>query len=270
MTGNDRIAFGPVRFYDEGMPKKKTADKVREKIAVPVVGDADLRPVRNKKNQMILAALGILILVLIGFGVAFKQYQGKESYSMNNAVDLDSQKVLEALQRLMVLPNDEVPTFATVSDKSKLQGQPFFVHAENGDKVVIYAKARKVILYRPAVNKIINVTDVNIAQPTPSTESQKMIEWSSIRIAIYNGTNVPGLAGNVEAKLKNKFPGIAVAQKANAAERSYKKTMVVDVSGAHTQEAAMIATALNAEVSKTVPTTEATPTGTDILIIAGE
>jgi hypothetical protein len=51
---------------------------------------------------------------------------------------------------------------ATVSDPEKLKEQPFFTQAKKGDKLLIYAKARKAILYDPAINKIIEVSTLNI------------------------------------------------------------------------------------------------------------
>lgn len=82
------------------------------------------------------------------------------------------QQEIAALQaevsRLIVLP-DEQPTLATVSDATTLKAsQPFFAQAENGDKVLIYSVAKKAILYRPSLHKIIEVGPVELgASPTP-------------------------------------------------------------------------------------------------------
>lgn len=63
---------------------------------------------------------------------------------------------------------DETPTIATVSDITKLQGQPFFAKAQNGDKVYVYSNAKKAILYRPSENKIIEETTYAVFAPTPT------------------------------------------------------------------------------------------------------
>ncbi len=68
-----------------------------------------------------------------------------------------------------MLPQDEQPTIATVTDLAKLQGQPFFANAQVGDKVLIYSRAGKVILYRPGENKIIELAPINISTTTPQT-----------------------------------------------------------------------------------------------------
>lgn len=74
--------------------------------------------------------------------------------------------------KLIELPSDEQPKIISVSNKEKLAGQLFFLNAENGDKVLIFPKSGKAILYRPSENKIIEVAVVNSDRwsppPTPS------------------------------------------------------------------------------------------------------
>lgn len=77
--------------------------------------------------------------------------------------------------RLVVLPADETPTVATVSDPEALKDQAFFAKAEKGDKVLIYTTAKKAILYSVTMNKIIDVAPLNIGNqkavtpPKPAT-----------------------------------------------------------------------------------------------------
>jgi hypothetical protein len=63
--------------------------------------------------------------------------------------------------KLVALPNEQ-PTIATVNDISKLKDQPFFAQAENGDKILIYANAKKAYLYSVKQNKVLDVAPVNI------------------------------------------------------------------------------------------------------------
>ncbi len=80
----------------------------------------------------------------------------------NQAAMEESQAVIAAVGRLIILPDNEQPTIATVSDPSKLKDQPFFASAKIGDKVLIYTNAKKAILYSPEENKIVEVAPVNI------------------------------------------------------------------------------------------------------------
>lgn len=79
----------------------------------------------------------------------------------------EAKALLSKIDQLIVLPAGEDPVIATVSDKSKLESQPFFANAKNGDKVIIYLKAKKAYLYDPIANKIIDVGPVAL----PSQEA---------------------------------------------------------------------------------------------------
>ena len=70
-------------------------------------------------------------------------------------------KVVAQVGKLILLPEGETPTIATVSDPSALKNQAFFADAKKGDKVLIYTNAKKAILYDPVIKKIINVAPVN-------------------------------------------------------------------------------------------------------------
>jgi hypothetical protein len=75
------------------------------------------------------------------------------------------------ISKLMVLPANETPTVATVSDPEALKDQAFFANAQKGDKVLIYAQAKKAILYSTTLNKIIDVAPLNIGTEKPVTPS---------------------------------------------------------------------------------------------------
>ena len=68
--------------------------------------------------------------------------------------------------KLIILPEGEVPTIATVSDPEKLKDQPFFAKAKVGDKVLLYQNARKAYLYDPVNNKILEVAPISLGTGT--------------------------------------------------------------------------------------------------------
>jgi hypothetical protein len=122
----------------------------------------------------------ILVIVGVGFlGMGGYMVWTKVIHKNNNEVE----NLVRNISTHMVLP-DEIPTVATVTDKEKLVGQKFFVNAENGDKVLIYPVASKAILFRPKINKIIDVTSVlsvgenkdktMIVEPTITVEETKL------------------------------------------------------------------------------------------------
>jgi hypothetical protein len=85
-----------------------------------------------------------------------------------NPADMEVKNITVTVGKLMLLPTDETPTVATVTDISKLVNQPFFAKAQNGDKVLFFNKAKKAILFRSSINRIVDVTTINITVPTPT------------------------------------------------------------------------------------------------------
>jgi hypothetical protein len=68
---------------------------------------------------------------------------------------------LGKVARLVIVPSGETPTVATVSNADKLKAQTFFANAKDGDKVIVYAKAKQAILYRPSTNQIVTMAPVS-------------------------------------------------------------------------------------------------------------
>ncbi len=128
-------------------------------------------------SKRVLALL--VVLVLVGSaGYFYVQYdkQKKEVARLSNpqeAARVEADKLKAEVASLIEIPEDENPTIATVVDASKLKSQAFFANAENGDRVLMFPKAKKAILYRPSTKKIIEVAPINIgnneATTTPTT-----------------------------------------------------------------------------------------------------
>lgn len=208
--------------------------------------------------------LGILVIVIIALsaaGFGYTKYQASQAElnklkeDPNALAQEEIKKLVEEVGKLIVLPTDEEPTVATVSDASKVKDQAFFASAENGDKVLIYTKAKKAILYRPSEKKVIEVAPVNLGQSEQAT------------VALYNGTTTTGLTVTIQEQLEEKFTNIDVTVRENANANDYEGTIVVDLSGSNSGLAEQIAEELDGEVGS-LPTGETIPE-TDILVILG-
>ena len=132
----------------------------------------------SKLGWMVIVAV-VLALIIIPSFYFYSQYRKTQALlqSSNTSRVSESKMITEAVGKLIELPVGEDPTIATVSDITKLSDQQFFSKAKNGDKVLVYKKAKELILYRPSVNKIINIATLNTVnvpqesqtiQPTPT------------------------------------------------------------------------------------------------------
>lgn len=137
----------------------------------------------------------IVLLVIIVFAVGayyFLVYQKNNAISQDpNQVSLaEAENLIEKIGRLIELPNEQ-PQIATVSDASKLPNQPFFKNAQNGDKVLIYKIAQKAILYRPSINKIIDVAPLAASQPTGEPNQILATPTATMTPSVIPTTKVP-------------------------------------------------------------------------------
>lgn len=121
----------------------------------------------KKEQKMIIG--GILVIVVLVIAFLIKGYvdakQDLKAITTQDPQVMTREKtddLLAEVSELIVLPEDETPTIATVSDLEKLRGQEFFLNAEIGDKVLIYTKHKKAILYSTKQKKIIEVAPLNL------------------------------------------------------------------------------------------------------------
>jgi len=123
-----------------------------------------------KRNWLKILFVVIVIVGFVWVGIQYKETRDQltQLKNPNTAGQTEIEIVTNQVKNSIELPANETPTLATVSDSSKLKSQLFFKNAENGDKVLIYTKSGKALLYRPAWKKVIeysNVTLTNSAQP---------------------------------------------------------------------------------------------------------
>lgn len=120
------------------------------------------------KRNILIVLVTLLFLASSGTGVYFYM-QWKKAVTVPSAAE-EIEEVTSVLAGFMELPSGEEPTIATVVDREKLQDQPFFLNAQNGDKVIIYTNARKAILYRPETKKVVEVAPIFFDESVPQAE----------------------------------------------------------------------------------------------------
>ena len=147
-----------------GIKQTKKEEKILEDLPDMVVG---------VKNNRVVVTL-ILALVAVS-GLAFYfwyQEQGKtepktqlETQAVNSPSE--TERLIAEISQFLILPEDEKPTVATVSDPEILKDQPFFAKAQKGDRVLIYTKAKKAILYNPTTKKVVEVAPIDLGDLAP-------------------------------------------------------------------------------------------------------
>ncbi len=149
------------------------SDRVAEN-QVAEGADMMVRPSRSRVSlsRSQFAGLIVLLIALVGAigWLGYKVSAGKQD--PQKVVAAQNEALVEEVGKLILLPQGETPTVATVNDLAPLKGQAFFDHAKIGDKVLIYTTARKAFLFDPAQNKIIEVAPISIgSQSSPQSQS---------------------------------------------------------------------------------------------------
>lgn len=241
-----------------------------ESFAEPVV-------MATQKARRVWPVIAVLVtLLLIALSVAgYFYYQYKYAAQAADAKEIEG--LSQEIGRIMLLPEGETPTLATVTDKEKLADQPFFQKAENGDKVLIFSASGRAILYRPSEKKIIDVTTVNVNNPVQaSPEAKAPVEAQPapvaapaiVRVALLNGSSTVGVTNTAENQLKTILPNVAVVSKDDAKKKDYATTTVVAMNSAASEAAAAIAQGLDGALGS-LPEGEIAPADADVIVIIG-
>lgn len=115
-----------------------------------------------KKRKFINIIIILVAIIAIGFGGFFyyKLHKLQTSSNQNQVKEKEVDSLLLKVSDLYLLPEGERPTVATVSDPVALKDKSFFTLSQKGDKVLIFSKAGKAILYRPSIDKIIETVSI--------------------------------------------------------------------------------------------------------------
>ncbi len=235
--------------------------------------------VRSLRVFSIIALLGVF--VVFGVLIALKL----SGVNVGNNKD-DVESITKQVSKLMVLP-DETPTLATVIDKEQLIKQGFFKTAENEDKVLIFPKSGKAILYRPSLHKIVDVVPVKTVSPTPQTQQQltptptvssetprpspaptkeEAKKPTKVDVYLLNGSKTPGATTPIMNKLTEQYDFVTIVDRQVAKKNDYQGILVIPLTDNGTSIASDFATFLGGKVGE-LPQGE--QGSGDILIIVG-
>lgn len=124
----------------------------------------------NTKISYII--LSITFLIFVGAVVVGLRYvtsareKNSENVTSAQSPPGSDAEVLEKIGSHIVLPPEQ-PRIVTIENVEDLrQQQPFFILANNGDKLLVYST--RVILYDPKIDKVVDIAQIRIdTTPTP-------------------------------------------------------------------------------------------------------
>lgn len=134
--------------------------------------DRSHRPIEPRKphKPKVFRYIIIAIILFIGGLAGYQWYIIRELKSKDGinttatatSKEKEIQDIIAKVSQIFVVPENETPEVITISDTALINSHPFFTKAKIGDKVLIYPKAKKAILYDPINNKIVDVAQLNV------------------------------------------------------------------------------------------------------------
>lgn len=107
-------------------------------------------------KKVFLAAISVVLLAsVVANIVLLRKYQQARDSNPSN----QTQQIVSELRKSTALP-DEEPSVLTVVDKAKLSNAELAKSSENGDKILLFQKAGKAVIYRPSTKKLITILNL--------------------------------------------------------------------------------------------------------------
>ena len=117
---------------------------------------ASLQRTEKKPHRKAIIILSVLLLLTVGTSaLLFVQYRREVS---KNPLS-QQQLLIKQLSQLVELPHEQ-PIISTVLDRNKLGNRVLASQAHNGDNLFIFSKSKRLILYRPADKKIVDMLNI--------------------------------------------------------------------------------------------------------------
>ncbi len=151
--------------------KKSTVSKKPQVVERTEAVQQDNRSAKKWLNKKTLISASVLIVIglLTWQYIAARQEVKKLSDSKNNS-QLAKEEVIKKVSKIALVPSDETPVVASVSDISKFKSNPLFDQAQNGDKYLTYAKSGRTVIYRPSTNQIITTVTLKPEDSSKTTQ----------------------------------------------------------------------------------------------------
>lgn len=127
------------------------------------------KPKQHRRSIIPSLIIFVVIITSLAFGGYFYYQYRQLKKNPNAEAQKEAQDLLSKVAKIYLIPTGEEPTVATVSDPNALKNQSFFTQSQKGDKVLIFVKAGRAVLYRPSINKIIETAPINNSKNDKNT-----------------------------------------------------------------------------------------------------
>lgn len=104
----------------------------------------------SHKKAIIIVGVVLVIAVLATF-IILRQIKINSGANEQEA----AQGVQDQVAKIMIIP-DENALVSDIENSDQVKSQPFFANVQDGDKVLVFAGAAKIVIYRPSTNQIVN------------------------------------------------------------------------------------------------------------------
>lgn len=227
----------------------------------------------KKKTSLKTILRVVVVLGLMDFaGWSFLKYQQTKTQvdqlsnpeAQQEAIAKEREEVLAKVGKLMILPEDEEPTIATVTDAEVLaQYQPFFRKASDGDKVIIYVQSGKSIIYSPDKNIIVNVGTISVQ----GNNALKLDTENPLNVEIRTGG---ASQERVDVLIEQLGKVVNVSNVMEAANQDYQGPVIVALTDdeVRLQQAQIFAANLGVQLTTELPVGEA-PSDAEVVVIVG-
>lgn len=117
---------------------------------------------KHRGRKIVSTIVLVLLVSTVGLCAFFYvQYHN----ALKNNPNAERDRIVTSIGKVIELP-DEQPVFSTVQNNAKLANPTLRQRAKNGDKLLIYAVAKRLIIYRPSTHKVVDLLTI---QSTPSS-----------------------------------------------------------------------------------------------------
>jgi len=112
----------------------------------------ELQTTKKHRLRGLITTLALVSIVAIGTSAFFyHKYKGAQ-----NNDQAQQKQLLVNIAKVVQLPNS-TPTIVTVADKSKLTNKVLASRVQNKDMLIIYDSSQRIIVYRPSIQKVIDM-----------------------------------------------------------------------------------------------------------------